>query len=90
METVRSRNTLHIWLQVVLYAVLVYSLVLVVAGGVAGSLFSWFGFGPSRSIDTDEVREYLRLPYMVLGAVMAGWVMLMIQIVRVPLRDANP
>lgn len=67
-----------------------YSLLLVVAGNTAGSIFSWFGFGPDATIDTDAVKDYLRLPYMVLGAVMAGWALLMIQIVRGPLREGSP
>ena len=78
------------WLQLVLGAVFVYSMLLVFAGSLAGSLFSWFGFGPKESIDTSEVREYLLLPYMVLGAVMSGWVLLMLLIVRGPLRDGLP
>lgn len=78
------------WLQLVLGAVFVYSLLLVFAGSLAGSLFSWFGFGPKESIDTNEVREYLLLPYMVLGAVTSGWVLLMLLIVRGPLRDGLP
>ena len=78
------------WLQVVLGLLLVYALVLVFAGSVAGDLFAAFGFGPSDSIDTDEVRGYLKLPFMVLGAVMAGWAFTMIQIVRGPLRDGSP
>ena len=77
------------WLEIVLILVLGYSLLLVVAGATAGSLFSWFGFGPDESIDTDAVRDYLRLPYMVLGAVMAGWTFLMIQIVRGPLTEQS-
>ena len=77
------------WLEVVLVLVLIYSLLLVVAGASAGSLFSWFGFGPEKSIDTDDVRDYLLLPYMVLGAVMAGWAFLMIQIVRGPLKEES-
>ena len=83
----RTRQTFITWLQVVLVLVLVYSLLLVVAGTTANSLFSWFGFGPEESIDTDAVRDYLKLPYMVLGAVMAGWALLMIQIVRGPLKE---
>lgn len=78
------------WLQLVLGAVFVYSLLLVFAGSMAGSLFSWFGFGPNASIDSNEVRDYLLLPYMVLGAVMSGWVFLMLLIVRGPLRDGLP
>lgn len=77
------------WLQTVLLGVFAYSLVLVFAGRTAGSLFEWFGFGPDDSIDTDAVRDYLRLPFMVLGAVMAGWSVLMIQLVRGPLRDGS-
>lgn len=76
-------------LEVVLVLVLGYALLLVVAGATAGPLFSWFGFGPKESIDTDAVRDYLLLPYMVLGAVMAGWASLMIQIVRGPLKEES-
>ena len=82
-----TRQTFIKWLEVLLFLVLIYSLLLVFAGATAGSLFSWFGFGPEESIDTDTVRDYLKLPYMVLGAVMAGWALLMIQIVRGPLKE---
>ncbi|MFM8483760.1 MAG: hypothetical protein ACKOBT_10475 [Actinomycetota bacterium] len=75
------------WLEAVLVLVLAYSILLVVAGSVAGSLFSAFGFGPADVIDTDEVRDYLKLPYMVLGAVLAGWAFTMLQLARGPLRD---
>ena len=84
-----TRHTFIKWLEVVLILVLIYSLLLVFAGTTAGSLFSWFGFGPDESIDTDAVRDYLQLPYMVLGAVMTGWAFLMIQIVRGPLKDES-
>jgi hypothetical protein len=86
----RSRTFWIMWLIVVLALVLVYDLLLVLAGSVAGSLFELFGFGPDDAIDTPDVREYLKLPYMVLGAVMAGWAVLMLQIVRGPLRDGTP
>ena len=82
-----TRQTFVKWLEVVLVLVFIYSLLLVFAGTTAGSLFTWFGFGPEESIDTDTVRDYLKLPYMVLGAVMAGWALLMIQIVRGPLKE---
>ena len=82
-----TRKTWLAWLQVVLVLLFLYSLVLVFAGGVARSMFSAFGFGPSDAIDTVEVRDYLELPFMVLGAVMAGWTFMMLQIVRGPLRD---
>lgn len=82
-----SRRMWIRWLEGVLVVVLTYSLLLVVAGSVAGSLFSALGFGPPDAIDTDKVRTYLRLPYMVLGAVLAGWVLTMMQLARGPLRD---
>lgn len=84
-----SKRMAVMWLQVVLAGVFVYSLVLVFAGRSAGSLFASLGFGPDASIDTDAVRDYLRLPFMVLGAVMAGWSVLMLQLVRGPLRDGS-
>ena len=89
MTVTWTRQTFIKWLEVVLIVVLIYSLLLVFAGTTAGSLFSWFGFGPNESIDTDAVRDYLQLPYMVLGAVMAGWAFLMIQIVRGPLKEGS-
>jgi hypothetical protein len=85
-----NREFMLKWLQLVLGAVFIYSLLLVFTGSVAGSLFSWFGFGPDEAIDTSEVKDYLLLPYMVLGAVMAGWVVLMLLIVRGPLKDGSP
>lgn len=82
-----SRTAWIRWLEVVLVVVLAYSLLLVAAGTAAGSLFSALGFGPPEAIDTDEVQTYLRLPYMVLGAVLAGWTLMMLQLVRGPLRS---
>jgi peptidoglycan/LPS O-acetylase OafA/YrhL len=84
-----SKRIALAWLQIVLVGVFLYSLVLVFAGRTAGSLFALFGFGPDESIDTSAVRDYLRLPFMVLGAVMAGWSILMIQMVRGPLREGS-
>ena len=89
MTVTWTRQTFIKWLQVVLFLVLIYSLLLVFAGTTAGSLFSWFGFGPEESINTAAVRDYLRLPFMVLGAVMTGWAFLMIQIVRGPLTEGS-
>lgn len=85
----RSRAIWITWLQVVLAALLAYALVLVFLGSFAAQLFSALGFGPPESIDTGAARDYLKLPFMVLGAVLAGWSVLMIQIVRGPLRDGS-
>ena len=89
-KVVRNRQLAIKWLQLVLGVVFLYSLLLVFAGSFAGSIFSFFGFGPDQSIDTNEVRDYLLLPYMVLGAVMSGWVFLMLLIVRGPLKEGLP
>ena len=78
-----------IWLQIVLAMLLGYSLVLVFAGSVAGAWFSALGFGPPERASAPEVHDYLKLPFMVLGAVMAGWTVMMIQIVRGPLREGS-
>ncbi len=86
----RSRATWITWLQVVLAALLAYALVLVFAGSVAAQLFSALGFGPPESNNSAAVRDYLKLPFMVLGAVLAGWAVMMMHIVRGPLRDGSP
>ena len=85
----KSPTVWIIWLQVVLVLLLAYSLVLVFAGSIAGQLFTALGFGPPESADTELVGDYLKLPFMVLGAVMAGWSVMMIQIVRGPLSDGS-
>jgi hypothetical protein len=74
-----------VWLQVVLALLFVYGLVLVVAGSFAQSLFTLLGFGPPTSIESSELSAYLRLPFAVLGAVLAGWATLMFTLVRGPL-----
>ena len=85
-----SRGLWLAWLQVVLAFVLIYALVLVLAGSVAGWMFSALGFGPPQNIVSPELEKYLRLPYMVLGAVLAGWTLLMLLVVRGPLREQAP
>lgn len=90
MVVMRSRSASIAWLQVVLAALLTYGLVLVFAGSVAGRLFSALGFGPPELIDSTAVHDYLKLPFMVLGAVLVGWAVTMIQIVRGPLREGTP
>ena len=73
------------WLQVVLVVLLAYALILVFAGTFAQSLFVTLGFGPPASLESEELSAYLRLPFAVLGAVMAGWAALMLMLVRGPL-----
>lgn len=83
--TAHRRGQWLVWLQVVLAVLFVYGLVLVVAGSFAQSLFTLLGFGPPASIESTELTAYLRLPFAVLGAVMAGWAAMMLILVRGPL-----
>jgi uncharacterized BrkB/YihY/UPF0761 family membrane protein len=76
------------WLEVVLLLVMAYSLVLVVDGGLALRLFDALGFGPDAA--DDAFRDYLRLPFAVLGAVMVGWMALLFAVVHGPLRRREP
>ena len=79
--TAHRRGPWLVWLQVVLAVLFVYGLVLVVAGSFAQSLFTLLGFGPPASIESTELTAYLRLPFAVLGAVMAGWAAMMLILV---------
>ena len=83
--TAHRRGPWLVWLQVVLAVLFVYGLVLVVAGSFAQALFTLLGFGPPASIESTELTAYLRLPFAVLGAVMAGWAAMMLILVRGPL-----
>jgi hypothetical protein len=77
-------------LLVVLGAVAVYSIALVVAGGVVDrALFETLGFG-SPSDSSSGVDDHIRLLRGVLGAVILGWVVLITAIVRGPLRRRDP
>ena len=88
--TGRRRGVWLAWLQVVLALLFVYGLVLVVAGSFAQWLFPLLGFGPPPSIESTELSAYLRLPFAVLGAVLAGWATLMLILVRGPLASGVP
>lgn len=79
-----------LWLQFVLALLVIYALLLVFGGSLAEGMFSALGFGPPDGITSAELSAYLKLPFAVLGAVMAGWAILMMVIVRGPLRAGAP
>lgn len=79
------RHLWLVWLQVVLVLLFAYAVILVFAGTLVESMFAALGFGPDASIESPELSAYLRLPFAVLGAVMAGWAALMLILVRGPL-----
>lgn len=70
-------------LQVVLVAIGVYALALVVAGGPVGRLFDVLGFGArDAGIRAGAAAEHVLLLQGVLGAVILGWVVLLVAVVR--------
>lgn len=74
----------------VLAAVATYSIALVVAGGVVDRmLFESLGFGSPGDLSSSG-DDHVRLLRGVLGAVILGWVVLIIAIVRGPLRRRDP
>ena len=86
----RQRAWWIAWLQVVLVLLIGYALVLVFGGSLAEKMFSSLGFGPPADVTSAEISAYLRLPFAVLGAVLAGWAILMLVVVRGPLRAGSP
>lgn len=68
-----------------LVILIVYACLMLLAGSVAESLFSALGFGPPEAMRSSDLSDYLRLPFAVLGAVLAGWATLMLFVVRGPL-----
>lgn len=61
-------------LMLVVVAVALYAIGLVVAGLWLGdTVFNTLGFGPEDGNVVDTQREYVRLVYGILGAVIVGW-----------------
>ena len=74
-------------LLVVVAAVAVYALALVVAGLWLGdTVFDLLGFGPEDGNIVESQREYIRLLYGILGAVIVGWMTTIGAIVAGPLQ----
>ena len=76
------------WLVAVLILVLLYGVALVVAGGfVGGEVFDRLGFGPDDGgVPEGEAGDYLRLVFGILGAVIAGWMVIAIALAIGPVR----
>ncbi len=69
-------------------AVALYGVGLVTAGLWLGDhVFERLGFGPAAGgVTSAPAREYLRLVYGILGAVLTGWMLTLIAVVARPLR----
>ncbi len=75
------------WLTTVIIGVLVYAALLVVRGGIPAVMFDRLGFGMTASgISDGPARRYVLLIYGVLGAVLVGWMLLLLAIATGPLR----
>jgi len=78
-------------LTVGIVAVFVYALLLVGAGGVAAGIFDRLGFGPTKDgLTAGPERDYVVFIIGVLGAVILGWMALLLWVVSVPLRRREP
>lgn len=65
----------------------IYGAVLVVRGTAAAALFDRLGFGMTAGgITGGPARAYVLFVYGVLGAVLVGWMLLLLAVVRGPLR----
>ncbi len=78
------------WLLLAAGLVSVYAVGLVVAGSTASRLFDLLGFGPRAVVPEGEARSYVLFTYAVLGAVLTGWMLLIMGIAAGPLRDHQP
>lgn len=71
------------WLGVAVVMVIAYAVVLVVHGRAAGLLFDNLGFGMTDSAVGDgAARRYVLFLYGVLGAVIIGWMTMLLALVR--------
>lgn len=74
-------------LSAVLVTVCAYGAVLVLRADLAARLFDALGFGPGTSAtDARGATEHAFFVYGVLGAVIIGWMLLLLAVVRGPLR----
>jgi hypothetical protein len=87
METFDQPSIWNRVLLIVVAAVAVYAFLLVVAGLWLGdTVFDLLGFGPEDGNVESAQRDYIRLLYGVLGAVIVGWMATIAAIVVEPLR----
>lgn len=78
-------------LEGVLVLVGLYAAALVLIGRHVGQLFDALGFGPGKAgVPAGEPSDHVLLMQGVLGAVIIGWVVLLLAVVRVGLRGGDP
>jgi len=74
------------WLTLVIIGVALFSLMLLVFPGLTHEFFDWIAFLGNRpnALNVPEVVDYLSFVYGVIGAVMLGWSLVFLYIVRKP------
>lgn len=85
-----TRGTACTVLEGVLVAVAGYALVLVAAGRPVNRAFDTLGFGGSLATAPDDLAAHVVLVQGVLGAVMFGWAVLLLAVVRIGVRGGDP
>lgn len=76
----------HRALEVVVLGVAAYAVLLVAAGPAAQRLFELLGFGADDAVAAGDATDYVLFLQGVLGAVIVGWMLLLLAVVRGPLR----
>ncbi|MBL4787740.1 MAG: hypothetical protein JKY60_01355 [Kordiimonadaceae bacterium] len=74
------------WLTFVIIGIALFSMMLLVLPGVTHEFFNWiafFGHQPS-ALNAPEVVGYLSFVYGIIGAVMLGWSLVFLYVVRKP------
>lgn len=84
-----TRRAAYAVLEGVLVAVAAYALVLVAAGRPMNRVFDALGFGGSLGRAPADLADHVVLVQGVLGAVMFGWAVLLLAVVRIGLRGGD-
>lgn len=76
------------WMTVWVEATLAFGVAMVVWRGISGDLYNWVLWGSTRTPAefSAEAVDYQRLLFAVLGAVIIGWMLLLLAVVRGPFR----
>lgn len=86
-----SRERAVGWLTAALVLVGGYAVAMVVAAPVVSDLFEALGFGPrDGGVPAGAATDHVLFLQGVLGAVVLGWVVLLLAVVRGPLRAGDP
>ena len=79
------------WLCLWIYGVIAFSALGLVWEGISGDLFTWVVFGETATpaAFSAEAVDYQRLIFTIVCAVTIGWMLLLLAVVRTPLRGGE-